>query len=1235
MAHLQLTCLGDFAITLAGGPLVAFQTDKTRALLIYLVLEGQPHQRSLLAQVLWPGYNDESARHSLRQCLHQLRLLLRDGDGDGDGDGRGVPWLLTTRQTVQFNPAAAVAVDVTRFTQLLAETSTHPHPQITTCPPCLARLRAAVALYQGDFLAGFTVADSDPFEEWRRVIQEQLHLQVLHALTQLADAAEAEGGADAALQVARQQLALEPWLEAAHRRIMRILAGRGQRAAALAQYQRCRQVLAEELRAEPEAETAALAAQIQSGAFAQIRRQGDTRPRGTRGDTRQGDTRHETGATRTGESGKADSADLVSRVSLSPYLPPPPHNLPAALTPFVGRTRELAEIVSRLQAVRLLTLVGPGGMGKTRLALEVGHQQLPTYPDGVWFIPLAALTSPDALAGALASALGVTAMGDEPRTTLLHFLRSKRLLLILDNFEHLLVESKVGVILVSELLQAAAGVQILATSRARLQVRGEQIYQVQPLTFSPNATLAEATVSPAARLFVQSAQLADADFQLTAANLAAVLRICQLVQGMPLGLELAAAHVGVLPLTMIAEEIAQSAEFLTVDWADAPERQRSMRAVFDWSWHLLDQQERQVFRQLALFPGGFTREAAEIVAGATLPVLTRLVHKSLLQWSETPTAHGRYLIHELLRQFGAAELATAPETAPETIPETAPETTPETVLGAEATARRHSEYYLTLLATHQQGIRHQAPRETVQALQVEIDNCRLAWRWGAGRLPTALVEQAALTLREFYWLTGLTGEGIEMFTLAVAARYPHPLEPQALPAAEQQAECRLYTILLGLSANLLITSGRHEEALQQAVLILQLSQEETNPEGTALGYLAQGQALRRQGKSAEAHRLLLRVVAIVQTARGKIGNQDLLLDLEQRAQSWLCSIALSNDDYGLARGYAARYLEICQGAQKAVGEALALTDLVDIDKALGNYAIAQEHAEQALNKMHKIGLRWGEAVCLEQLAELAWVQGDYHRAKTFYEQALHFYNETNHLLGTASVAHSLGRLHLRLGDAAGARRWIDQAFHQLHTLHLPARETFWATLSRVWLSLLTADLTQALVDAEAGCQMAQQIGGSAGQAHALVLLGLVYERLHQAAAATTAYQDALTKYQALGHLHRTVEPRAGLARLALAGGALPAALAEVEEVLIILQSQPLAGFDEPFQVYLTCHTVFAANHDLRAAPLITTAHQLLVTYAARLPDPAVRRAFLEDVVTHRAVQAAFASAQEHDDKVRG
>jgi len=263
MADLRLTCLGDFQAVVAGAPLVAFPTDKVRALLVYLAVEPREHQRSELAQFFWPGYSDTSARNSLRQALYQLRQLQPDPSADA-------PWFLLTRQTVQFNPAAAVSVDVTTFANLLAECATHPHPQRNACQPCQARLQQAVNLYQGDFLASFTVADSDPFEEWRRIIQEQLHIQMFDALTRLADAAETAGESAAALQVTQRQLLLEPWREATHRRIMHLLAQRGQRAAALAQYQRCRQVLAEAWGVEPDAETSALYEEIQRGDFDRV-----------------------------------------------------------------------------------------------------------------------------------------------------------------------------------------------------------------------------------------------------------------------------------------------------------------------------------------------------------------------------------------------------------------------------------------------------------------------------------------------------------------------------------------------------------------------------------------------------------------------------------------------------------------------------------------------------------------------------------------------------------------------------------------------------------------------------------------------------------------------------------------------------------------------------------------------------------------------------------------------------
>jgi predicted ATPase len=354
----------------------------------------------------------------------------------------------------------------------------------------------------------------------------------------------------------------------------------------------------------------------------------------------------------------------VTSSALAPVLSPPAH-----LTPFVGRESELAEIAARLRQadVRLLTLVGAGGMGKTRLALEVVRLRLadpssdqpdpvveparPAIPDSVFFVSLAPLTTTAAIVPAIAAVIGLSLHGD-PKQALLHFLHDKRLLLILDNFEHLLD----GVELVLEILQTAPLVQLIATSRERLKVRGEHVYVVEGMDYQAEDT----ATSSAIRLFVQSARRVRADFKVSEEKLPLLLRICDLVQGIPLGIELAAAWVEMLPLKTIAAEIERCADFLAYDWRDAPERQRSMRAVFAWSWNLLNDAERQTLRGLSVFRRGCTLDAAQAVVNASLPVLTSLVHKSLLRWSWGQGEVGRYEIHELLRQFAAEQLDAAP-----------------------------------------------------------------------------------------------------------------------------------------------------------------------------------------------------------------------------------------------------------------------------------------------------------------------------------------------------------------------------------------------------------------------------------------------------------------------------------------------------------------------------------------------------------------------------------------------
>jgi predicted ATPase len=328
------------------------------------------------------------------------------------------------------------------------------------------------------------------------------------------------------------------------------------------------------------------------------------------------------------------------------------HNLPAQLTPFVGREHELVEINAALDDpdVRLLTLVGAGGMGKTRLALETAYQRLNRYADGAFFVALAPVASPAAIASAIATSVGLELTGDI-RQALPFALRDKQALLLLDNFEHLL-EGANGIV---ELLEAAPGLQFLVTSRERLNVLGEHAYVVRGMNYGESGSR-EAMPAAAIRLFEQSARRVKPDFVVGNDNLTVVARICALVEGMPLGLELAAAWADMLPLDEIASEIEQSIDFLSSDWKDAPERHRSLRAVFDSSWRSLDEFEQRIFRSLSVFQGGFTREAAQTVAGASLRALARLGHKSLLY-----QRGGRYEIHELLRQFGAEQLHLSPK----------------------------------------------------------------------------------------------------------------------------------------------------------------------------------------------------------------------------------------------------------------------------------------------------------------------------------------------------------------------------------------------------------------------------------------------------------------------------------------------------------------------------------------------------------------------------------------------
>ena len=413
------------------------------------------------------------------------------------------------------------------------------------------------------------------------------------------------------------------------------------------------------------------------------------------------------------------------------------HNLPAAATPFVGREQEMDDLAVLIAdpQIRIITLVGPGGIGKTRLALEAAGCELrpqTIFPDGIFFVSLAPLESAAEIVSALATTLNIHFQGSGNETEqLLNYLRQKEMLLVMDNFEHILD----GRTLLAEINERAAKITLLVTSRERLQLRGEQLFPLQGLEMADSED--SAADSPAARLFLHITRRTVPDFQLLEGDVAHLLHICRLVGGMPLGLELAASWAGLLPLSEIAAEIEQSLQLLTSEHHDLPRRHRSMQAALDVSWRRLTSEQKLAFQELTVFRGGFTRSAAAEVAGATLPLLVTLVNKS---WISYDREKDRYNIHELLRQYGAVWLSADPA-------------------HKDAVRDRHSAYFCGYLQKREADWYGPRQKEAASGVRNEIENIQRAWRLAAGQSDTLLLAQGMHSLGRYYLWDGRLKDG--------------------------------------------------------------------------------------------------------------------------------------------------------------------------------------------------------------------------------------------------------------------------------------------------------------------------------------------------------------------------------------------------------------------------------------------------------------------------------------------
>ncbi len=420
------------------------------------------------------------------------------------------------------------------------------------------------------------------------------------------------------------------------------------------------------------------------------------------------------------------------------------NNLPTQQTSFIGRSDEVNEILSLLSDpdCHLITLVGPGGVGKTRLAVEAARQVMDIFPNGVYFTPLARLNSVSDILSMLIEVTGYHLQQEtkEPRLQFLDYLKERHLMLIMDNFEHLLE----GAELVSEILNTAPDIKIIATSREPLKLSGEWVRRIGGMAFPEEAGVDTPENYSAVRLFLDRARRVRGT-TLQADELASIIRICQLVEGMPLAIELSASWMQTLAPSVIADEVHRNIDILATPLRDISERHRSMRAVFNHSWQLLSEQERDVFQKLSVFCGSFSREAAEVVTGASLHILAALVDKSLLYLN----ANGRYDIHELLRQYGEAHLRSTE--------------------AADEVLIRHAIYFLEMMGQLEGEIKTHQQAEALDQIAAEFENIRTAWYRAVEYRLFESIDRAVESLNFFSDMRSRYLEGERLYLHAIEA----------------------------------------------------------------------------------------------------------------------------------------------------------------------------------------------------------------------------------------------------------------------------------------------------------------------------------------------------------------------------------------------------------------------------------------------------------------------------------
>ncbi|MEN9934411.1 MAG: hypothetical protein RLZZ387_990 [Chloroflexota bacterium] len=1129
---LRLSLLGTYQAQLANRTLSEFGTNKARILLAYLAVESdRPHERSHLACLLWPNATSEQALSQLRQTLHRLNQLVEVPPGHP-------PILHITRQTVHLDPTR-VTVDAIQLTTALATASHHRHRSLPACRTCITSLVAALDLYHGPFLEGSHSDDSLKLEHWLLTTRDHIDRQVAAALSAIASYHERRTEYDRAEAALSRWLAVEPWAEEAHRRLMAMLAAKGQRSAALAQYERCRRVLATHLGVAPELPTVELAARIRDGRLP------------------------------------------ASHALVADTLPLPADTL-------VGRDEQLATIAERLANpdCRLLTIVGPGGSGKTSLARAALAAHQFAFADGASFVSLAVVDRPEQLAAAIAQHLGIP---DQPQTSPEERLRAhlscRELLLVLDNFEHLVAAAD----LLPHLLNAAPSLVLLATSREPLRVSHEWLLPLDGLATPPEDWHDQHPERfSAIDLFLRSARRVAPGFTPNPDDLAAIAAITRTVAGLPLGIELAAGHVRHWPPAIIAAEMQRDLDTLTTNLRDYPERHRSLRAVLDSSWRLLSALEQQVLAAAAVFEGPFSAEAAAVVclpqeqgqADATRPLLDALVDRSLVR----PVPDGRYELHDLVRRFARMYLEQGE------------------LVSVTEVRQRHSKHFLQR-AARQGALLHTQTARAAAAIHADLPNIRVAWSWAAQHGQFDVLLTVLNDLADFYIIKGMFEEAIRVFEVAL-----QPVRARHDRGAPDEALARLLSQIAWMYYHL----SQYELAWTINEEVIALAEQLNDPQPKIQALISQGCLLWRNGDAGGGYNRTLTALEIAR-AQGDTALREQVLALY-----YLSVIAFGQGELADSEARELEALRICHAAGHSWSAGNILSQLSLTCTYRGDYARAAKVADQALAIYQAYDDRGNVQMAYLCRGMVATHQGAYPEAEEALALNIAACREIHDLQNESVAAAMLGFLSLR----TGAYDAVQSACNQAYTISHALNHGWGLSIALLMRGLLTHHLGDDAAAAGAlrsALDLTERAHNRMLAAYALTYLGHALAKTDPDEAAA-AYHRAIDLRHATGQQHLAPEALAGQARLALARRDVTAALAHVEPIL----GRDPAHFyavEEPFRVAHTCYQALAAAHDPRATEVLEDAVGRLRAQLERLTDERARAAF-RAIPAHRALLEA-------------